>query len=120
MGWAKDMLLLQMCAHALGPAAFLARVLQRGGLGGHRPSVPAAASTEPAQQQVPQQGARAACEVPEEAVPADEATAAADAALAAADVPEPAVLEELLQLLLLLLKGWGCTEAAALRSALVS
>ena len=82
--------------------------------------MPAAAPTEPAQQQGPQQGARAACEVPEEAVPADEATAAADAALAAAaDVPEPAVLEELLQLLLLLLKGWGCTEAAALRSALV-
>ena len=118
MGWAKDMLLLQLCAHALGPSAFLARVLQRGGLG-HRPSMPAAAaaSTESGLQQGLQQGAKEACEVPAAAVAVDEAAAAE--AVAAADLMEPAMLEELLQLLLQLLKGWGCTEAASLRSALV-
>ena len=121
MGWAKDMLLLQLCAHALGPAAFLDRVLQRGVPGAppggthSRASMPApaAASTEVGLQQEP----REASEVPAEAVAADAAAAAE--AVAAAELVEPATLEELLQLLLQLLKGWGCTEAASLRSALV-
>ena len=84
------MLLLQVCAHAVGPAAFLERALQRAGLLGGGGLAP------------PPPGPH----------PSDERTVTLLE-------HEPAQLEEMLQLPLLMLKGWGGAEAAALRCALV-
>ena len=114
IGWSRDMVLLQACASVLPPSAFLKTVLARAGL--------------------LDDGAAAA----DDAAAAPAAAPAAAAASAAADVSSPrappppsapllplrsstsaAELEEVLQLLCQLFKGWAAAEATSLRCALV-
>ena len=138
LGWAKDMLLLQVCADAVGPAAFLRRAMLRAGL---IAPLDDAAVEKPEAVETPEDVAKvpgvtsvaatALRQSPEAlslvlgpaAGVADPVGGAAPAgsrdAVTQASDAEPARLEEGLSLALLLLKGWGQHEDAALRCALV-